>query len=560
MARVSRKKPVLKPAADSLIPTAIYARLSHEDAADSGRVTIESQVEVIRGYLSGFRELQEAGVYIDNGFTGTNFERPAFQRMMRDVQAGRIRCIAVKDLSRLGRNYIETGNFIEKICPFLRLRLISVNERFDSGNSGNSLFSAPVFNVINDLYAKDISRKTCTALRAKRQKGEFVGGYAPHGYRKDPQNPSRLIVDPVAAPVIKQIFAWRAEGVGCGTILRRLNEADIPSPGRYRFENGIRTNNNGKGSALLWNRHVLTDILKNRVYTGHLVQGKQLTSYYCGIPAHAAAPSEWAVARNTHEPIISEELFEQVQEVGRTRQAKYLGTHGIYGHLPRKRSVYGKKLVCAECGAVLRLHRSISRNHDKAWFTYICPTYAQHGERGCPRKNLRQAELDTAVLESIRAQLAVCLRQEAVFAELSHRAKESSDPPQWELRELAQRLAKKKNLFASLYTDFKDGLLTADEYKYSRAVYHEEIAEIESELERLQNPDPELRELSDEGARWIALARQYANAEDLTTGLVDALVAEIRVRMDGSLDIAFRFTDTFEALREKCGLPLEGGA
>ena len=158
MARTSRKKAVSKPAAGSLpVPTAIYARLSHEDAAENGRVTIESQIEVIRNYLSGFRELQEAEVYIDNGFTGTNFERPAFQRMMQAVRDGQIRCIAVKDLSRLGRNYIETGHFIEKICPFFELRVISVNERFDSEGNGSGMLSAPIFHVIIDLYSKDIS-------------------------------------------------------------------------------------------------------------------------------------------------------------------------------------------------------------------------------------------------------------------------------------------------------------------------------------------------------------------------------------------------------------------
>lgn len=561
MARTSRKKAVSKPAAGSLpVPTAIYARLSHEDAAENGRVTIESQIEVIRNYLSGFRELQEAEVYIDNGFTGTNFERPAFQRMMQAVRDGQIRCIAVKDLSRLGRNYIETGHFIEKICPFFELRVISVNERFDSEGNGSGMLSAPIFHVINDLYSKDISKKTCSALRAKRQKGDFVGGYAPHGYRKDPENPSRLIADPQTAPVIRQIFTWRAEGLSCGAILRRLNQADIPSPGRYRFENGIRTNNNGKGSALLWNRHVLTDILKNQVYLGHLVQGRQLTSYYIGVPAHTVPPAEWAVCRNTHEPIVSEELFEQAQQAGRAGYEKCTGAHGSNAHLPQKRSVYGKKLVCAECGAVMRLHRSVSRNRDKAWFTYVCPTYAQHGRQGCSRRNIRQAELDAAVLESIRAQLAAFLRQETVCAELARRAGAQARLPQQGLPEVERLLAKKKKLFASLYADFKDGLLNVDEYRSAKALYHEEIAALEAEAERSRAPAEQLHALAHEGPRWIALAKQYGKAEALTAELVDALVSEIRVCPDGSLEIAFRFADMLEALSKNYRRAIEEGA
>lgn len=253
----------------------LYGRLS---VLDNGKVDgepIESQIAIIEQYVAGHPELKIVERYIDNGYTGTNFDRPNWERMMADVKSGRINCIIVKDLSRLGRNYIETGRFLERICPKLGIRFISVNDNYDTAEiKSQDEFAASLKNIVNDYYAKDISLKSGSALKAKRQRGEYIGSYAPHGYLKDPSNKNHLIINPETAPVIQQIYQWRAEGLGYGTITRMLNERGIPSPGRYRFEHGIVTNNNKKGSSLLWNRHALTDILRNIVYIGHLAQGK----------------------------------------------------------------------------------------------------------------------------------------------------------------------------------------------------------------------------------------------------------------------------------------------
>lgn len=275
----------------------LYGRLS---VLDNGKVDgepIESQIAIIEQYVAGHPELKIVERYIDNGYTGTNFDRPNWERMMADVKSGRINCIIVKDLSRLGRNYIETGRFLERICPKLGIRFISVNDNYDTAEiKSQDEFAASLKNIVNDYYAKDISLKSGSALKAKRQRGEYIGSYAPHGYLKDPSNKNHLIINPETAPVIQQIYQWRAEGLGYGTITRMLNERGIPSPGRYRFEHGIVTNNNKKGSSLLWNRHALTDILRNIVYIGHLAQGKCTASLARGIPVHRTPESEWDIA------------------------------------------------------------------------------------------------------------------------------------------------------------------------------------------------------------------------------------------------------------------------
>lgn len=202
----------------------LYGRLS---VLDNGKVDgepIESQIAIIEQYVAGHPELKIVERYIDNGYTGTNFDRPNWERMMADVKSGRINCIIVKDLSRLGRNYIETGRFLERICPKLGIRFISVNDNYDTAEiKSQDEFAASLKNIVNDYYAKDISLKSGSALKAKRQRGEYIGSYAPHGYLKDPSNKNHLIINPETAPVIQQIYQWRAEGLGYGTITRMLN-------------------------------------------------------------------------------------------------------------------------------------------------------------------------------------------------------------------------------------------------------------------------------------------------------------------------------------------------
>lgn len=558
MARTSRKdgKP-RQVKEDCLWPAAYYARCSHE--SDD---TCEHQLEVVRAFGRQQRELKEVAVFSDNGFTGTNFERPAFQKMLDAVRRGEIKCVVVKDLSRLGRNYIEVGNFLEKICPFLGLRVMTVTERFDSERQTGGLFSASLFNVINDLYAKDISKKTSSALKAKRLRGEYVGSYAPHGYQKDPENRSHLVVDPVTAPVIRQMFEWRANGDSYGSIMRRLNERDIPSPGRYRYENGIRTNNNRKGKELLWNRHVVTDILHNMVYIGHLAQGKTISRYCNGIAERRVPPSEWDVVYHTHEAIVSDTLFERVQAVNREQRAAFEKHRDANRHLPKRRSPYGKKLVCAECGAVMRLHRNIANTKDKVWFAYTCPTHAAHGAQICSRENIRQEELDQAVLQTIQMQIRLFLEMDRMLETLRmlRQGEKFRKAPKNEIQTLEKRLKRKKNLLASLYTDFKDGLLSEEEYAYSRTAYMREIRELEEALCRSTTPCKELDEIIEEGERCMALVKKYQKAEKLDAALVNALIAGISVHLDGSLDIQFRYQDMFDGVLAKCRQFLEVGA
>lgn len=556
MARVSRKRKnvPIHETASRIWRTALYARLSVEDngkAADS----IENQIVFLESYVAGCPDLSKVELFTDNGFTGTNFQRPEFNRMMEAVQAGVIDCIVVKDLSRLGRNYIETSQFIEKICPFYGLRFIAVNDSFDTAAVTNAAqLSMALSNIVNDYYAKDISRKVTSALQTKMERGDYIGNYAPHGYCKDPENKNHLVIDPETAPVIRQIFLWRSEGVSYMGINRRLNEAGIPSPGQYRLEHGIQTNNNRKGRPVLWNKHMVTEILNNIVYIGHLAQKKGSQCLYAGIPYHITSESDWIIAENTHEPIISRELFETVQKINRESAERTKKNSGKYAHLPREKNMFGKNFTCAGCGAVMKLHRSFSTKRDKAYFTFKCPTYAEHGAKGCSDIKIRKADLDAAVFSFIKAQMAVFMDMERTLQSLLAVKAGSFEQGHTRSRRkaLQQKLENKKSILSGLYVDYKEGLLSRQDYLFTRESVDADIHKIEAELAEEESANSKNHDLLIGKMKWQGMIRKFQDAAGLSSELVEAFVETVKLHQDGSLEIKLNYMDEFAALMDAC--------
>lgn len=534
----------------------LYGRLSVLDNGKTDGDSIESQIDLMERYVAERPYLHRAGLFVDNGYSGTDFARPDWDRLMEAVKAGEINCIVVKDLSRFGRNYIETGQLLEKVFPRLGIRFISINDGYDSAllNSTDEL-AASLKNIVNDYYAKDISLKSHSALDGKRRRGEFVGGYAPHGYQKDPQNKNRLIVDPQTAPVIQQIYEWRAEGFGYTAILQKLNGLGIPSPGRYRFENGIITNNNKKGSALLWNRHIVKDILHNIVYLGHLAQGKSKSRLYEGQTFQRTDESEWIIVCNTHEAIIDEDLFARVQEVNGKRAAEYWQNYRKYRDLPQEENPYRKRLVCADCGTQLKLHRHIYRGGHKAGFTYICPTYEDQRENACAqKKSIRPSDLDAAVLASLKSQMDLFLNAKAVLEQMLEQKETriQTDTTRQQMVDLKQQLSRKRSLFTTLYADYRDGVLTQDEFTFTREKYRREIATLEQQISERQDNPADIRQCFPTAARWSELIERFYHADTVTHDLVEAFIAEIKLSGDRSVSIRFAFEDEYAALVDAC--------
>lgn len=532
---------------------AIYTRLYREDNLDQSD-SIENQIALLEDYISGRPYLHKVGVYIDNGFTGTNFDRPEWQRLMEDVKTGTINCIVVRDLSRLGRNYIETGDFLEKICPFLGIRFIAVNDNFDTETvEANGALSVSLSNIINDYYAKDISRKVSSALKSKMENGDYIGKWEKYGYLKSPDNKNQLIVNPETAPIVQLIFQWRSEGMSYMGINKKLNDMGIPSPGQYKANRGIVTNNNQKPRTILWNKHMVTEILNDMVYLGHLAQRKGTQCLYAGVPYTRTDETDWIIVEHTHEAIIEQDLFDKVQQINAAASAKAKANSGKYDHLPKAVNIYGKKFTCADCGAVMKLVRSFSTKKDKVYFTFKCPTYAEHGTRACNAKKMRKADLDDVVLTAIKKQLEVFLDMQEVLHQLLSvkKAMNRQSGHIDECKSLRAKIEHKKALFSGMYRDLREGLLSQEDYAQTREVLLKEITQLEKQLGELEATLNQNAEHIRGEKKWAALAKKYYDAQEITAEMVDAMILSMKMNEDSSLDIKFNYMDEFKAIMDK---------
>lgn len=294
-----------------------YVRLSVEDSGRKGADTVENQKELVRRYIESQKDMQPVGFYCDNGHSGTSFDRPEFARMMEDAAAGRIDCIVVKDLSRLGRNYLETGKYLEKAFPVLGVRFVAVADHFDTKARQDDGYCVPLKNIINEMYSRDISKKVGSVLAQRQRQGAFIGAWASYGYRKCALDPHKIEPEEETAPVVRAIFQMRLYGMSCGRIARTLNEQGIPSPSRYHYLKGDLTCS--RFAAMEWQAQMVRKILANQVYLGHMVQGKKRASFYEGIKQHTLPAEEWAVVEHTHQPLISEAVFWAVQQEKKKR-------------------------------------------------------------------------------------------------------------------------------------------------------------------------------------------------------------------------------------------------
>ena len=546
----SEFKTAEKPFGVRIYKTAIYVRLSREDNL-SGSDSIENQIALLRDYISSRPDLQLEDIFADNGFTGTDFDRPEWQRLMGAVQQRQINCIVVKDLSRLGRNYIETGEFLEKICPFFGVRFIAVNDHFDTDTAeSNGQLSVSLSNIINDYYAKDISRKVTSALRSKMEKGEYIGSWEKYGYLKSSENKNQLVINPETAPVVQMIYQWRCEGISYMGINKKLNDMNIPSPGQYKADRGIVTNNNQKSRRILWNRHMVTEILRDVTYLGHLAQRKTTQCLYAGIPSTRTGEEEWIIVKNTHEPIIEAKLFEKVQAINEKAASAQKANQGKYAHLPKTENIYGKKFTCADCGSVMKLVRSLSTKRDKAYFTFKCPSHEEHGVRACNPKRMRKADGDEAVLCSIKAQFDLFLdSQKAMESLLDLKKKQvrktgKSD----QVSELKKQLEKKKSIFSGLYRDLREGLIDEQDYTQTREILMENIHQLEQQIAEQESVKAECEKPLEQTKIWETLMQKYYHAQQISAELVDAMIESMEMGKDSSLNIRFKHMDSFQAV------------
>lgn len=455
--------------AKELYHVGLYLRLSRDDASLGGRPesdSISSQRELCRAFVRRQKDMEIYDIYVDDGYSGTSFERPGFKRMMEDVYAGKVDCIVVKDLSRFGREYIEAGRLIQKIFPALNVRFIAVTDRFDSltADYNEKALVLPVKNFVNDAYCRDISDKVKSHQKIKREKGEFIGAFAVYGYQKDPGNRNHLVPDEYAARVVRNIFGWRLGGMSATTIAKKLNDLGVLSPMEYKRARGENYSSGfAAGIQARWSAVAVKRILTNPVYTGVLEQGKTekvsvKVNKYCLKPKE-----EWARVAHAHEAVVTEEEFDGVQRLiktGSRRSGREECAHMFSG-----------LLFCGDCGAPMA--RRVSRYKGNERLAFICS--AQNKGKGCSRHNIPEGELREAVLACLRLQSAVLTDREKLLSYMEGMEAKFEETELFEQE--AARLAKIQeqclSLQSDLYEDLKNGIITTEDFHAFRRIYEE---------------------------------------------------------------------------------------
>lgn len=519
---------------------AVYIRLSKEDGSDVSYSVINQKALILK-YIEQLKaeEKEEYAVvdfYTDDGLTGTDDSREEFQRMLRDIERKRINCIIVKDLSRPFRNYADQGYYLEYFFPLHDVRFISLQLPFlDSYLYPETMQSiaVPMQGVVNDNHCRETSIKVRQVFNYKRSQGEFIGAFAPYGYRKDPEDKNRLMVDEEAAAVVREIYRWFVvEGMSKMAIAKRLSSQGTLNPASYKRENGLKYENpNTHFDCTLWSAATVTRILKNPTYLGHMVQGRQRVKSYKVHHRVAVPESDWFLVKNTHEPIISRELFDKAQSLhGRdTRTA------------PQKQELYlfSGLLRCADC------HKAMHRKKYGKYVYYVCRTYKDLS--ACSKHTIREEDLIKGVLETIRIQIQLVDSIAEIIQKIhdSPAAQVQSKRLAENLKNRERELEKATRWKDSLYESWQNGDISKEDYTRMKAKYEEQIEQLGKSICSLRKEQETLLGNVGPDSPLLQHLIQYNNIEELSRGLLIELVGTIFIHKNGEITIQFKCADPY---------------
>ena len=507
--------------------TALYIRLSREDGDKPESDSIVNQRKKLMDYIEGRAELVFCGVYIDDGYTGTNFDRPDFKRLLSDMESRAVNCIIVKDLSRFGRDYIGVGEYLEKIFPENDIRFIAIDDNIDSLRGGYDMM-VPVRNVFNEQYAADISKKVKSAFKTKQRNGEFIGAFAPYGYQKDPQNRNRLIIDHYAASIVRRIFNMYLSGMGKLSIARQLNSEGVPCPGAYKNISGLNyTNGKNVNGTNYWTYATIHRLLTHEGYIGSMVQG---TSHRANIKVKTKKlPREqWIRVMKTHEAIIEDEVWNAVQELLKrdTRQIDF----------NQNVSVFAGFLRCADCGRAMAKN-TYKRAGGERSVSYRCGSYQRYGSAICSPHTIKHEALEKIILGDINAMIANSRRfKEIVENELHSDAKKYPNAER-EIGRVNAARERTRKLKKGLYEDYREGILDLGEYRGLKSRYDEEEQMYESVLHSLSESQKGKETISQ---NWVRRLLERGAFGEPDRDLLAELVDEIHIFGGGRIRIRYR--------------------
>lgn len=520
--------------------TAVYARLSTEDLDED---TLDNQIYLLKSFVGEKTDMVLVDIYADNGFSGTNFERPEFTRLMNDVKTGKVNCIVVKDLSRLGRNYIETGNLIENVFPFLNVRFIAVTDNFDTNEGGGVENMVASFkNLVNDVYAKDISRKIITAFRTKQKNGEYIGLVAPYGYLKSAENKNKFVIDEKTAPAVKKIFELYAGGYGLDRIARIMNESDYDCPRKYRYSIGITKSDRYKNSK--WGRTTINTILTNRAYIGDMVQGKVKQELCNNIVMHYTNKDDWIVVEGTHEAIIERNLFFEVQDIlekKKTEQA--VRRKNSKSREYKEENLLKGRIKCGCCGKSMNLAQNVRGNSISR--SYYCSGYKELREAVCTNKNrINKSSVESKVLESIKKCIFNNIDESSLSLEI---ADKNTQDIKKRMVQIERAIRQTNSKIADLYKDVSDGLIDENDYLLMKTKFLNDKKQLERE-EKLLSDNMKKTSDSEGKLRAADYLKKCKKAKKLDRKMVESFIELVTINDDKSIEITFSCCD--EILRK----------
>ncbi len=513
-----------------------YIRLSREDGDKSESDSIGNQRKLIADYLKDKPDLVLYDLYIDDGFTGIHFNRPSFQRMIADIEAGKINCVIVKDLSRFGRDYIDTGKYLERYFPGHDVRFISITDHIDSIKQAYDIL-LPIKNIFNEQYARDISDKVHAAVRTKQQAGEFIGAFASYGYRKSPADKNKLLVDEYAAGVIRTIFTLYINGCGKNRIAQILNRRGIVCPSEYKRINGDNyRNSNRLDSTCYWTYSTINRILQNELYIGNMVQGRK-TQHMRG-KQQTRDRENWIVVPNTHEAIIDKDTWEKAQSLLK-RQTRSLALHSGTG-------IFAGFIKCGDCGRSL-VKKSSTDTHGNSLITYYCGTYVRSGRQYCSPHAVSHNLLESIILDDLNTLIGSISSLRDIVEQ--NRTVDSTKPAlSGERNRLLTELKKIRKLEQAVYEDYREELISQREFSAYRQDYLKKEDFVTKQLESLkERPDTET--ITDVlKSPWIKRLLETKSVEKADRGIITEMLHEIKVYQNNTIKITYNFSNEKENL------------
>ncbi len=521
-----------------------YLRLSYTENHENESDSIANQKKLIEDYVKEHPDIELVSEKVDDGYSGILFDRPAFQEMMQDIMEGRVNCVIVKDLSRLGREYIETGRYLRRIFPAYGVRFIAINDNIDTAHehAGDDL-NISMKNLINDAYCHDISVKTRSALEVKRKKGDYVGACPVYGYRKSEENRNQLVVDEYAARVVRDIFRAKIDGRSAKRIADELNALGVLSPLTYKISRGLPHPKGGFADRpdAKWSATTVIRILQDEIYTGTLVQGRQGTYNHKLRNVIQKPEEEWIRVENAHEAIIRKRDFDLVQHI--------MGLDTRTAPEGEKVYLFSGLLVCGCCGA--RMTRKTNTVGGKKYIYYHCPTGKKHG---CPHPvMLREDDLIQCVLASVQAHIKNVVSVDELLNSISEETinRELVAGYKAQIAENRAQLEQIGVFKAGLYENFVKGMLDKAEYKSLRDGYTERMEELRSAIDQLRQEMERVTDRTSERQKWAQQFREFSNMTELDRRAVVTLIQSIRIISKTELKITFRYQMEYDAALQK---------